>query len=597
VLAEEDSGYKELTKRKTAEDERLGMSALKHLCDSIQTIYTAQDKEKQAPTGNIVSFERAVFNHASAVGREKEERSKASQAVFNDVWTSATKVFEDKNINFENCPVCDTAFVSSTHGSRENVLSGLKVKLTDLAAYRAAEGNLRTATKTLEGTLRDTKSGLTTAISSLDGAGYRNKAKWTVAYLDKLKVWKIGDQTPASDDAVMELTALTSLLTEKRQHIEMQQGENTYANALEIVSQLIKIKSRLKRIQCAKTELLTLHEELNRQALVINKKIVEHIQNLIGKLQHGMDILYSGIQGEEGNAPPIRFDLPGENDANQQCIQLLIDFADNRKDVIPSGYFSDSQIHTLALALRLSAIRIFNTGVPIIVLDDVVTSYDADHRKNIAALLAKHFTDFQIILVTHDEQFFNLLQDHLSQATWLFRRIIKIEPKFGPIFHDHRTPDKIIQDKLDSNESAAVEMRQAEEEWLLDICRGFGVKVVIRSVDRPYQFERSELADSLASFLKGAHILPPEVPGISNTFLTSLQKGVIENFSTHFSDNPYKSCSVGDERARWKEFQFFRDQFACHSCGKQRFKRPPSLSKPVCFHCETSFSFLAHKET
>ena len=169
-------------------------------------------------------------------------------------------------------------------------------------------------------------------------------------------------------------------------------------------------------------------------------------------------------------------------------------------------------------------------------------------------MLAKHFGDFQIVLVTHDEQFFNLLQDHLSPGSWVFRRITKIEPEFSPRFHDHRTPDECIQAKLDAEESAAAQIRQAEEEWLLDISRGFGVKVVIRPVDRPYQFDRSELATALASFLKGVGILPPEVPGISNTFLTSLQKGVVENFASHFSDNPYKIASVGDEKPGGESF-------------------------------------------
>jgi len=591
ALSEEDAGYQELIKRKAAEDERLGVNVLRQLAASIETVYVAQDKDRKGSTGKIVAFESAVSNHASAVVREAEERSTASQAIFNEVWASAKKVFEDKDINLENCPVCDTAFASSAYASREKILLGLEAKLTDLAAYRAAEGDLKAATKVLEDALRDTKAGLETAISGLKGVGYEDKAKWTVAYLDKLGSWKVGDQAPASKEAVMELAALIALVIEKRERIEKQQGEHTYTNALDVVGELIEIKSCLKRLQRTKAALQALYEELNRQALALNNRIVEHTQSLIGTLQQGVDELYKNIQGDDGKAPPIRFELPGEDDTNQQCVQLLIDFADNRKGVIPSGYLSDSQIHTLALALRLSAIRMFNKGVPIIVLDDVVTSYDADHRKNIAAVLATHFSEFQIILVTHDEQFFNLLQDHLPQAKWLFRRITKIEPQFGPIFHDHRTPDESIQDKLDAGESAAAEIRQAEEEWLLNICRGFGVKVVLRPVDRPYQFERSELADALASFLTGVGILPPEVQGISNTFLSSLQKGVVENFASHFSDNPYRSASVGDERARWKEFQYFRDQFSCHSCGKCRFKRPLSFRKPVCFHCETPFSF------
>lgn len=591
ALSAEDAGYQELAKRKVAEDERVGLVTLKQIAAQIEIVFKPSEEEGEQPTGRIVTFEDAVSNHATAVAREAEERAKASEAVFNDVWGAAKKIFENKEAKFENCPVCDTALTSGPHGSREKIIVGLESKLNDLAEYREAEAELNKTARALEGALRDVKAGLEAVNSSLKDAGYEDRAKSVTAYLEQLKSWKVGDKAPSSKNALGELSSILTSVNEESERIKKQQGEYTYANALKIADDLIQIKQNLDRIRRTKAELQKLHDELNRQALVINKAIVEHTQNLIGALQKGMDALYKDIQGDDGSAPPIRFELPGEDDTNQQRVQLLIDFAENRKGVVPSGYLSDSQIHTLALALRLSAIRMFNVGAPIVVLDDVVTSYDADHRKNIAAVLAKHFGDFQVVVVTHDEQFFNLLQDHLSPASWVFRRITRIEPKFGPLFHDHRTPDEAIQAKLDEGESAAAEMRQAEEEWLLDMCRGFGVKVVIRPVDRPYQYDRAELASALAGFLKDVKFSPPNVPGISNPFLSSLQKGVIENFASHFSDNPNKAPSIGDEKARWKEFKDFRDQFRCPSCGKHQFKRPPSLAKPVCKSCETPFAF------
>jgi hypothetical protein len=58
---------------------------------------------------------------------------------------------------------------------------------------------------------------------------------------------------------------------------------------------------------------------------------------------------------------------------------------------------------------------------------------------------------------------------------------------------------------------------------------------------------------------------------------------------------PYGDGSIGDERARWAEFVFFRDHFVCPVCGRAKFKRPPGLKKPVCAHdkCETQFHFKA----
>lgn len=179
----------------------------------------------------------------------------------------------------------------------------------------------------------------------------------------------------------------------------------------------------------------------------------------------------------------------------------------------------------------------------------------------------------------------------MPEARWTFKRITEVRSGFGPVFHDHKTPDESIEAKLDANQSAAAEIRQAEEEWLLQICREFGTKVVLRPPERAFQYERSELADSLSSFLKGLGISIPQVPGVSGSFLSSLQKGVVENLGSHHSDNPYKSGSVGDDKARWEEFKCFKDLFKCPSCGKKRFRRPFVLDKPVCASCQTPFQF------
>jgi hypothetical protein len=134
---------------------------------------------------------------------------------------------------------------------------------------------------------------------------------------------------------------------------------------------------------------------------------------LLDLLREPTNLLYRSIQGND--AVPVKLELPPEDDTNQQRLALLIDFSPWRKGVPPSGYLSDSQIHSLALALRLAAIQTFNEGAPIAILDDIVTSYDADHRRAIAAMIAENLTDLQIIITTHDQRFFSYLKDQLPQ--------------------------------------------------------------------------------------------------------------------------------------------------------------------------------------
>jgi hypothetical protein len=590
AISEIDETYQEIKKRKKTEEESLGLTSLKRFLTLIEALYSETADESKDRIGAIPAFESAVAAHAATVAKEAEERAKAGEAVFNDIWATAKIIFEKTDINFDACPVCDTAFSATPHGARDDVLIRLNAKLGDLAGYRSAETALNAAQTTLAAAFRLLIQSADTLTSSLKDTAYADRIRILEAYSQSMVGWKAGDRPPASAAVVAELKAAHAEISARKARIESEQGEHTYANAVKSADDLIKLKNDLNRIARMKAELAKLHEQLNQQALAINKAIVEHVQQLIGKLKNDVSVLYQDIQGNGEVAPPIYLELPDEDDTNQQRIQLLIDFG-HRKGVVPSGYLSDSQIHTLALSLRLAALRLFNARVPVIVLDDVVTSYDADHRKNIAAMLATHFGDFQVVLVTHDERFFMLLRDHLPQGTWSFRRIIEIKPDYGPIFHDHWTPDELIEAKLHKVESAANEIRQAEEEWLLDICRKFRVRVVIRPIERPYKYQRSELADALAAFLTSAGIKPPMVPGIANAFLTSLQKGEVENFGMHFSDNPSESASSGDEKARWKEFTFFRDQFSCPNCSATGFMRPEALTKPVCRKCQAPFAF------
>ena len=543
----------------------------------------------------IASFEDANSNYEAAVMDESREREQASQAVFHDVWSKAEELFAQENHEFSSCPVCDTEFGLTPHGSRENVRSSIESKLGILASYRKALSVLSTA----EDQLSSSRQALITALEGLHtglvDAGREPDSEQVLDYLENIRVWQRNLSLPNGETLAKAMLPVRQSLSDARRRLEGEQGEGTYANAHNVATRLVQLRNDLARIYRAKDELKKLHGQLVTTTRAIEAAINAYNESLLLQLGNDVDSLYKKIQGVSSNEPSLLgLQLAEGSAANQRQVRLVVDYAENRKGVAPSGYLSDSQIHTVALSLRLAAIRRFNSGAPIIVLDDVVTSYDADHRKSMAATLAEEFENFQVLLVTHDEQFFNLLQDHLPQSRWAFRRITHIDPSFGPILSDHRTPDEEIGRKLDEGESAGEQIRKSQEEWLLRICRDFRVYIEMRPVDQPYQYDRSELANALHRFLTDRNLVPPKVPGISNPFLTSLQRGTVENFASHFSDNPNRSISGGDERTRWSEFRYFRDLFICPSCGRNQFKRPGILSKPICKRrqCEAQFKFV-----
>lgn len=587
-----DAGYLEVGKRVEAEEKRVGLAGLRQIRNSVTALWqktVLEDGGDLEYSGAIAAFENAISALADATATEADERDKAAGTVFRSVWKEAEKLFAEGAPTPEACPICATAIGDTAAGSVFAIRDLLKAHLDDLQSYNDA----KTALDEAEATATQAHNRLVARLPGMidhlpeeDPDGFRAAL---TAYQAGIAGWP-DSAAPVSAAITAELEARLLQLDQDIANIEEKQGEHTWVKANATIDRLLKLQTDVALATRTTEELTALHDALGTQATFVSGKIREKIQSLLDTLQAPMNDIYKEIQGD--NAKPIRLELPGEDDTNQQRMQLVIDFAENRQGVAPGGYLSDSQIHSVALALRLAAIKKFNGGAPVIALDDVVTSYDADHRRAIGAMLAKMFADCQIILVTHDERFFNHLQDQLAAKNWQFTRIIGLDPAFGPRFADRKVSDEMIADRWAKGESAANEMRQAEEEWLLGIARGFGVNVRIRQLEKAYSYERSELASAIGGFLRDLNLTPADVPGVNNRFIASLVKGDIENFGSHFQDAPYGDGSIGDEKTRWDEFKAFRGQFEC-VCGRTKYQRPLGLNKPVCAHkkCETQFAF------
>lgn len=592
ALAVDDPAYFELEARAKAEENKIGLAGLRQIRNAAAALWAeATDAESGEiiVNGAVPIFDAAVATLSAAESKETEERGKAASTVFQALWKAAEPLFAEGVPAPDVCPVCATPVADTAAGSPETIREHIAKHLEELADYAAAKKALDEA-KTAAAKAHTQLVAALPGLIGLLGDGEAVLKTDLIAYQAGVAGWP-QSAVPASADIVPAIAKLLATLDQAIADIASKQGDHTYIKAKAKIDRLLELQAERDLGLRTRDELVKLSDALTAQAATVSAEIRKKVQALLDKLQTPMNDIYKLIQG--AGATPIRLELPAEDDTNQQRLNLLIDFAKNRTGVQPGGYLSDSQIHSLALALRMAAIKQFNAGAPVIALDDIVTSYDADHRRTIASLIASRFGDCQIVITTHDERFFNYLKDQLEAKTWHFTRIIGLDPAYGPRFADHKVSDEMIEARWANGQSAANEMRQAEEEWLLGMCRDFGVSVRIRPLEKAYSYERSELALALAGLLKDAKLEPTLVPGVNNRFLASLAKGEIENFGSHFQDGPYGDGSIGDEKARWEEFKAFRGQFACKKCNRTKFQRPFTLKRPVCAHggCEAQFEF------
>jgi recombinational DNA repair ATPase RecF len=121
-------------------------------------------------------------------------------------------------------------------------------------------------------------------------------------------------------------------------------------------------------------------------------------------------------------------------------LRLAIQFLGLADSKDPRAFLSEGHLDSLGLCLFLATVRIFNPPGSLLVLDDVLTSIDREHRRRVGELLFQEFADYQIVLTTHDEHWHDLLNSFAQawgiQGKWAFVTVRQWTVDSGPAFSE-----------------------------------------------------------------------------------------------------------------------------------------------------------------
>lgn len=121
-------------------------------------------------------------------------------------------------------------------------------------------------------------------------------------------------------------------------------------------------------------------------------------------------------------------------------LRLAIQFLGLANSKDPRAFLSEGHLDSLGLCLFLATVRIFNPPGSLLVLDDVLTSIDKEHRRRVGELLFQEFADYQIVLTTHDEHWHDLLNSSARawgiQGKWSFVKVENWTVDSGPAFSE-----------------------------------------------------------------------------------------------------------------------------------------------------------------
>lgn len=85
----------------------------------------------------------------------------------------------------------------------------------------------------------------------------------------------------------------------------------------------------------------------------------------------------------------------------------------------PHTFLNEAKLTAISLSLRFSILKSrLIADFRILVLDDLLISLDMSYRIEVINILLKHFDNFQLIIMTHDKGFYQLLRQKISRSQW-----------------------------------------------------------------------------------------------------------------------------------------------------------------------------------
>ncbi|TMM55824.1 DUF2813 domain-containing protein [Maribacter algarum] len=335
-------------------------------------------------------------------------------------------------------------------------------------------------------------------------------------------------------------------------------------NVTEIYSNIDASKDAFLKIKTFEKERKILEKQSSALFIMYNEFIKvqkEGLENFIHSFSTKINQYYQYMNPYEP-FQEIKIVTIGEED---ELNGITIEYKYNGSWVSPpQKYFSESHLNCFGISFFLASVDAFNDINEFIVLDDVISSFDSNHRKRFAELLFERFSERQIILLTHEEEWFrNFVKPLAKKKGWLVNEIKWTEDK-GTHFEESQEGIKSkIEKKLTESEVEGLGnlIRQYLESTLKEICTNLDVKVSFR----PNEVNEKRMPDELISELKSrikskSNDLLDHFPTIERVGSSS----TLGNLLSH--DNPINP-KIGDLKAFWADIQEMEKIFYCQEEG------------------------------
>jgi len=353
------------------------------------------------------------------------------------------------------------------------------------------------------------------------------------------------------------LTDISRRITEIQAALKNDNTTILYSNISAAKDAFLKIKKfevERERLEVQKNSLEIIYNEFV-------KKQKEGLEDFINTFSSTINDFYQYMNPGE-LFEEIKIVTIGEDD---ELNGITIEYSyNNHKVSPPQKYFSESHLNCFGISFFLASVIAFNKENKFLILDDVISSFDSNHRKRFADLLFEKFKDWQIILLTHEEEWFQYIRQLAKKNNWLIDEV-KWHDDNKTTYLEEKPNDikELIETSIASGNISFLgnPIRKYLEHILKNICLNLEVKLSFRYNDINEKRMPDEMLNELKSKInKSSNNLKAKIPVIDR-LANSSQLG---NLLSH--DNAFNP-KIGDLKAFWGDIIEFEKIFICQDTG------------------------------
>lgn len=255
-------------------------------------------------------------------------------------------------------------------------------------------------------------------------------------------------------------------------------------------------------------------------------------------------------------------------------------------------FLSESNRHALGLAIYFAAMEYRSPRLDALVMDDITHSTDARHRRGLAQFLYEDLSEsYQLILMTHDREWYNLLRNLFERSGARYEKLLRWEitgvKTRGDDWQSLR--EQAHTQILNQEDRAGTTLRMALEEFIQELGVRFNVQVPLRRHPDEIGFETKR--NALISRIRKLHEAGQGIIDPTSAAVRAFQNSQdLANLASHYPTEQQLSGQA--LRDALSDFEDFADLFICtntvdgHECGwtlrSLRNTDPGRLACPQC---------------